>query len=424
MVQNHQKGRTIFGVIAVIAVIALLCLLFIYICKSTHASSKANEIAEAVAARGRLYCPQIQINRPQIKSKKYAQNGPYGTTITLQNEQETPQPENGKLYFSIVVDAPSKSICKKLIKTDLFKADLITIDDDAYGQCPGIIRFYFTCPYELAPEDMTDSIPPSYDEPYIRPHFGFSNHRHHHQRERVKCKEPLPYEDKDGNCVECVTSSQCHETQECVENMCEDCPEYSTRTVRIGQRIGTRNCYCQEGYQLNTEQTKCVLDNNDWSIVQNCVGNNCSVCPEHATHAKGQRVGMTNCYCEDGYLPRQTGATQWQCAKVVILYPEPSNQIIVHDEKYPVPPAEPAEIVKKQPVKSRPVAIEPKPVRPAVTQPRPIRRPPLNPNPQPTFKNFNAPMGPVFMQDPGFIPFAPDAGWDIRAWESVEITIQ
>ena len=49
MVQN-QKGKTFFGVIAVIAIIALLCSLFVYICKSTHASGKAKEIAEAIAA--------------------------------------------------------------------------------------------------------------------------------------------------------------------------------------------------------------------------------------------------------------------------------------------------------------------------------------------------------------------------------------
>ena len=427
MVQNnYQKGKTFFGVIAVIAIIALLCLLFIYICKSTHATRKAKEIAESVAIRTELYCPDIPINYTKTKSKKYAQNGPHGTTIVLQSEQETPQPEQGKLYFSVVVDGPSKAICKKLIKTDIFKADLITIDGDINGKCPGVIRFYFTCPYNLDSEEMVDTIPPSYDEADPTPHFTFAHHKpNHHTQGKLKCKEPLPYEDKNGNCVECITSSQCHESQDCVENMCQDCPEHSNRTVRIGQRIGTRNCYCQEGYQVNIDLNGCTYENNDWDVRQNCVGNHCSVCPENANHKKGQRVGSTDCYCEDGYLPRQTGESQWQCAKVAILYPETTNQIIVHDEKYPVEQTRRAQrtvdTIKTQP-QQQPTYQQNK--RPMVTEPRPLRQQNYNSNYSSKFENFDTLFEPIFIQNPTLLPFPTDANWDIRAWESLEITIQ
>ena len=425
MIQNHQKGRTIFGVIAVIAVIALLCILFIYICRTSRASSKAKEIAEAIAVRSQLYCPKIH-NKFQSETKKYAQNGPFGTTINLQNEQETPQPTEGKLYFSVTVDTSSKSVCKKLIQTDVFQADLITVDENINGQCPGLIRFYFTCPYELdAYQDPETYQPVPFNGYHNRPHFTFSSPKNNFH-DKLKCKEPTPYEDKKGNCVECIMASQCHESQDCVENMCQDCPEHSSRTVRIGQRIGTRNCYCQEGYQLNSERTGCELANDDWDIHQNCVGNRCSVCPENANHNKGQRVGPTDCYCEEGYLPRQTGATQWQCAKVAILYPEPANQIIIHDEKYPVEQKrlapKSADIQKPQPVHHK--TVQHQKARPAVTQPRPLRHQPTNPVYPKTFEDFNTLFEPVLIPSPASWPIPPDAGWDIQAWESLEITIQ
>ena len=414
MVQN-QKGKTFFSVIAVIAIIALLCSLFVYICKSTHASGKAKEIAEAVATRTQLYCPQIKMKRISVQNKKYAQNGPFGTTITLQNEQETPQPEDGKFYFSVIVDAPSKSICKKLIKTDVFKADLTTVNEDLNGKCPGIIRFYFTCPYELNPDEIMDNVSDEHNN--IPPRFGFTNQKPH-RHEKLKCKEPLPYEDKNGNCVECITASQCHKSQDCIENICQDCPEHISRSVRIGHRIGTRNCYCQTGYQLNEDQNGCVLENSDWDITLNCVGNHCSVCPENANHNKGQRVGSTDCYCQDGYLPRQTGTSQWQCAKVAILYPEPNNQIIIHDEKYPVERTRPVPPPKPK------YAPKPQPVRPIVTEPKPLRKQPFNPVYPPMFEDFDTLFEPVLIQNLNLLPFPTDGNWDIQAWESVEITVQ
>ena len=426
MIQSHQKGRAIFGVIAVIAVIALLCSLIVYICRVSYATTKAKEIAEAVAIRSQLYCPDVPVNHSKMKSSKYLKNGPYGATIILDDEEETPQPEKDKLYFSVVVEIPSKSVCTQLIKTDVFNPDLVTINEDPKGQCPGRIRFYFTCSDKLQPEEMMDALPPSYDEPAVLPHFTFANHTSDkNTHNELKCKEPLPYEDKNGNCVECITASQCHESQDCVENMCEDCPQFSSRTVRIGQRIGTRNCYCQEGYQLNTDQNGCIRENSDWDINQNCVGNHCSVCPKNARHDKGQRIGTTDCYCEDGYLPRQTGTTQWQCAKVAILYPEPDNQIIIHDEKY----AEPApQKIEKEQLTAEPSiplpTVKPQQIRPVIVPQKPMVVKTHEPVYIPVFEEFEDIFTPGLMPQDSWLPFPTDGNWDIQAWESLEITIQ
>lgn len=408
MVQNHQKGKTIFGVITIIAVIALLCLLCVYICHKTHASEKSKEIAQAVAARAKLYCPRISNNIAQFKSRKYFQNGPYKTTIILENEEETPQFDADKIYFSVVVETPSESICKKLIKTDVFKADMITINEDINGTCPGFIRFFFTCPYELEQEEMIDQT--NFDHQDPKPHFTFTNPAFNKQ-EQDKCTEPTPYKLKDGRCVECLTSSQCQESQDCVENMCIDCPEFSNRTVRIGQRIGTRNCYCQENYQLNEQQNGCIAANTDWDASKNCVGNNCSICPEHAGKKSGQRIGMTNCYCENGYIPRQTGATQWQCAKVTILYPESENQIIIHDEKYPVSAASQEQVLTEESIGNIPMR---KPISPRYNNSAYQLAPEI----------INTPLDSIMIQEPIFVPVAPDGIWNVQGWESLEITIQ
>ncbi len=289
------------------------------------------------------------------------------------------------------------------------------MNDDIDGKCPGSIRFYFACPYELDDQPMMDTPDSMVYETPLPPHFTFTSNEDS-ENEKIKCKEPLPYEDKNGNCVECITASQCHESQDCVENLCENCPEYSSRAVRVGQRIGTRNCYCQKGYQLNTEQNGCVPENSDWDIRQNCVGNHCSICPENANHNKGQRVGSTDCYCADGYLPRQTGATQWQCAKVVILYPEPNNQIIIHEEKYPVP---------AKPTYGEQKGDEQFPaVLPKVNSPKPLRQQYVHPVPTPSINHWDAIFAPDLMPQQNLLPFPNDGSWDIRAWESLEITIQ
>ena len=140
---QNQKGRTIFVVIAVIAFIALLCLLGGYIFRSVRAGKKANEIAEEIKLRTQLYCPQVPMDRiPDTGNKKYTQNGPYGVTIILQSEEHTPQIEGKKDTFSVLVDAShSKALCKKLIQSDVLEPQAVTIDGKEDGKCPGIIRF-------------------------------------------------------------------------------------------------------------------------------------------------------------------------------------------------------------------------------------------------------------------------------------------
>ncbi len=433
MTQNYQKGRTILGVILAIAVIALLLLLCLYACRS-RVSEKVQDIEKEITLRKNLYCPEVPMDIPQYDAQKYIQNGPNGTTIILQNEMETPKIE-GKSYFSILVDTRSRAICKKLVQSNPVNADLISINEDINGRCPGIIRFYFSCPYDLTKvSEVGNNDFAPYDDNQGRFSFDSSAKK---QADKSTCKEPLPYEDKYGNCVECLTASQCHKSQDCVDNLCEDCPPNSTRTVRVGQRIGTRNCYCQKGFQLNKEQTDCVPDYDDWHIEQNCVGNNCTTCPENANNHSGQRIAMTNCYCDEGFLPRQTGADQWQCAKVVVLYPEPSNQIIVHDEVYPVSEK------KVESPKSTDKVIQPeqKPVKhqhrvKRNSKPKQVIYPPIyddpySPNNPPIQRyhmhnptNFESLFEPVFMPEPFLLPFPQGGNFDIRAWESLEITIQ
>ena len=116
---------------------------------------------------------------------------------------------------------------------------------------------------------------------------------------------------------------------------------------------------------------------------------------------------------------------------MAILYPENGEQIIIHDEKYPVeqtrPAPLPADTERVQPAHSQPVQQQPvyhQNTRPGITDPRPLRGQPVNSVYPSQFENFDRLFEPVFIPNPDLLPFPADANWNIQMWESLEITVQ
>jgi len=148
-------------------------------------------------------------------------------------------------------------------------------------------------------------------------------------------------------CVQCKASLDCTDTsKDCLNYACKVCPQYSSRKVRTGQKINNRDCYCNEGYQLNSNKTGCVAINTDWDI------SSTDSCPVNANKIGGIRIGTSNCYCNNGYRPQQTSATQWRCIfndpamcykPIIYLYPVQSMKVSVRlgkpqnlDYTYPI----------------------------------------------------------------------------------------
>ncbi len=101
------------------------------------------------------------------------------------------------------------------------------------------------------------------------------------------------------NGVECVcTQTSCSSDRVCnTDGVCvkkidpSSCPEHSSTTVREGYQIGTSDCYCEEGYRVNDDDTGCTADDN-------------SQCPENSSilsdgedSADRQQTSVSGCYC-------------------------------------------------------------------------------------------------------------------------------
>ena len=322
MDKKYESGRTILKVIAFIVIIGLLLTFIVRICQKTGASAKADDIANAVVERWEIYRPEIQkqrLDKINYPSKAYYQNGPHGTTIIIQSETAVAPEEYKKGYFSIAVNVPkSENICEKLADTDLVPAEFVTINADENGQCPGLVRFYFPIESDLPSNDTAGE-----EEIYSQ------NDIIVYPQTTTVCPANKPHKTNDEKCVACLSASHCGITEDCIDNKCYTCPAFSSRIVRLNQRIGTNNCYCNEGYQLNEHKNGCEPVQKDWSVTHNCVGNVCAFCPENANQNRGYRIDRTNCFCNEGFVAVKTSPNQWRCEK-----PKNDTNIVVHEGEY------------------------------------------------------------------------------------------
>ena len=414
MDKQYESGRTILKVIAFIVIIGLLLTLIVRICQKTGSSAKADDIAKAIAERVEIYRPEIQkqrLDKMNYPSKAYYQNGPHGTTIIIQSETAVPPEEYKKGYFSIAVNVPkSENICEKLSQTELLSAEYITVNGIENGQCPGLVRFYFPINDTIVAQAKKDSA----DE-IIYP----QNDIIIHEETTTVCPANKPYKKNDDECVACLSASHCAIDEDCIDNKCYTCPSFSSRIVRLNQRIGTNNCYCNEGYQLNESKNGCEPIQTDWDIKQNCVGNICAFCPENANKIKGYRIDRTNCFCDDGFVAVKTGTSQWRCEKS-----QKETNIVVHEGEYNI--HDNVKVVQKEyqeqpkkeklPAKKRPAKIQPKYHQiPVKSEPEYI--------PQPMNFDIFEPI-PLMIPQEILLPILPEyanGNLNFTQWEEVEV---
>jgi hypothetical protein len=415
MDKKYESGRTILKVIAFIVIIGLLLTLIVRICQKTGASAKADDIAKAVAERVEIYRPEIQkqrLDKMNYPSKAYYQNGPHGTTIIIQSETAVSEQMYKPGYFSIAVNIPkSKNICKKLIETDLITPKYITINGSENGECPGLIRFYFPVNSKIQHAE--------YDSEIILPKLQNNSQKNSYNQQQNVCPKNKPYHIKDNECVTCLSASHCDITEDCIDNKCYTCPAFSSRIVRLNQRIGTTNCYCNSGYQLNNFKNSCTPISSDWDIGQNCVGNICAFCPENANKTKGYRIDRTNCFCNEGFIAVKIGSTQWRCEKSA-----QNTNIVVHEGEYNI--HDNVKVVQKEyqeqpkkeklPIKKRPAKIQPKYHQtPVKSKPEYI--------PQPMNFDIFEPI-PLMIPQEILLPILPEyanGNLNFTQWEEVEV---
>ncbi len=412
MDKQYESGRTILKVIAFIVIIGLLLTLIVRICQKTGASAKADDIAKAVLERWEIYRPEIQKQRSDktnYPSKVYYQNGPHNTTIIIQSETSVTPEEYKKGYFSIAVNVPkSKNICEELADSDLVPAEFITINSDENGLCPGLVRFYFPIESETHTNDITsDEQDYSQNEIIVYP------------QTTTVCPTDKPYKTNNEKCVTCLTASHCDITEDCIDNKCYTCPAFSSRIVRLNQRIGTTNCYCNQDYQLNKQKNGCEPVQKDWSIKHNCVGNVCALCPENANQNRGYRIERTNCFCNEGFVAVKNGTNKWRCEK-----PKNDTNIVVHEGEYNI--YDNIQVVKKEyqeqpkteklPIKQRPIKIQPKHYQiPVKSEPEYI--------PQPMNFDIFEPI-PLMIPQEILLPILPEyanGNLNFTQWEEVEV---
>ena len=102
--------------------------------------------------------------------------------------------------------------------------------------------------------------------------------------ESCRCPQQTPYTDGNGKCVECTLDEHCP-TGSCSDQIC--CPENSSTFLETDEQLNN-GCYCQPGYQANSEGNLCVPSP-------------CSSIENSSPTGTGDKTSLDGCFCDINY---------------------------------------------------------------------------------------------------------------------------
>ena len=146
---QQQSGRSILEIIAILALMALITLGGIHIFSLLHANSIANALEDALASRVAERKHLLMAN-PNGGSQKLDDIGPYNTPFTIENGSEAGSLE-GVFWIDVgtIASPINLKICQRLINSSVFNPIKITLNnndeivtaDDCQEE--NVVRFYF-----------------------------------------------------------------------------------------------------------------------------------------------------------------------------------------------------------------------------------------------------------------------------------------
>ncbi len=243
--QNRKKnssetGRSLLELIAVVAIIGLLGVTSIKGYDYVTNKGKAHNLAQVITTLVAETRSALAGGRSTVPERKV--KGPYDQEITLKDASDY------KKYFDISTNTDDKTLCNELTKSSLIAPDIVLVNGNINGECPGEIRFLFKKDLAGEATDLT----------YTDPETG----------EKRLCPPDAICTTKG---VVCLDKEKHFENGKCQK----DCAEAALVCNEAGDPTE-----CKDGYYLNKKQ--------------------CVACPEHATKCSD---GETATACEaDFYL--------------------------------------------------------------------------------------------------------------------------
>ena len=282
-IQNRKKnssetGRSLLELIAVVAIIGLLGVTSIKGYDYVTNKGKAHNLAQVVTTLVAETRSALAGGRSTVPERKV--KGPYDQEITLKDASDY------KKYFDISTNTDDKILCNELTKSSLIAPDIVLVNGNINGECPGEIRFLFK--KELAGEatDLTYTDPETGEKRLCPPdaicttkgvvcldeekHFENGKCQKDCAEAALVCNEAGdPTECKDGyylnkkQCVACPehatkcsdgeTATACEADFYLRDGQCLECPENATCAG------DTDDFVCDEGLEQNEDKDACVV---------------------------------------------------------------------------------------------------------------------------------------------------------------------
>ena len=312
-----QTGRTLLETLVVVVIIAVILISVVLLYVSVRDRAQARTMSQMIMA---LVKERQHLNLDETKTHSRKIKGLYDIDFTL----TTPLPSEpeGK-YFWIGMEVDDEGLCQELIESGSIQYQMLKINNEKDGECPGNIVFYFLKnPHSKGSSSSGESQTPECPFNAICENGGY-----------IPTGCVSGYFLQDTSCVRCPQNSiDCDgESFECLDgfykngNECESCGAHVATCDSTGKAISCLDDY----YGENCENAPLACQNdgtwNSTTHVCDCIsaaysGDSCENfnscygvdCGSHGTCSNGTCVCSDNYYgenCENAPLACQNGGS-------------------------------------------------------------------------------------------------------------------
>ena len=311
-----QTGRTLLETLVVVVIIAVILISVVLLYVSVRDRAQARTMSQMIMA---LVKERQHLNLDETKTHSRKVKGLYDIDFTLTTPLSS-EPE-GK-YFWIGMEVDDEGLCQELIESGSIQYQMLKINNEKDGECPGNVVFYFLKnPHSKGSSSSGESQTPECPFNAICENGGY-----------IPTGCVSGYFLQDTSCVRCPQNSiDCEgESFECLDgfykngNECESCGAHVATCDSTGKATSCSDNY----YGENCENAPLTCQNDGtWDTAThtcNCVngykGEDCSAfdscynvdCGDHGSCVNGSCVCRDNYYgtnCENAPLTCQNGGS-------------------------------------------------------------------------------------------------------------------